>query len=99
MQLPRLVNHESAVVLDIRNTEEFAQGHIAKSLNLPKSDLSDKLKTIDKHKAKPIILVCENGISSNTSAGILHKAGFETLYQLTGGLQAWRKENMPLIRK
>ena len=98
MQLPRLQSSESAVVLDVCDAEAFKQGHIAQAINLPLEQIKDKIAKLNKHKSKPIIVACQNGSRSAKAASILRNNEFSQLYILEGGLVAWKKENLPLVK-
>lgn len=95
----RLINKEDAVVVDVRQRDDYRKGHIASSLNVPQSDIkSGNFGELEKHKAKPVIVVCGNGISSQESAQLLIKAGFEQVTLLKEGIAGWSGENLPLVR-
>lgn len=94
-----LINKEDAVVVDVRQRDNYRKGHIANSLNVLPNDIkSGNFGELEKHKAKPIIVVCSNGISSQESAALLSKAGFEHVSLLKEGLAGWSGENLPLVR-
>ena len=96
LQLPQVQSRESGIVVDIRDREAYKGGHIAQSINLPLSELENSLAKLKKHKNKAIILTCEAGNRTGKAAAILRKNEYENIYVLTGGLNAWRKENLPL---
>lgn len=95
----RLINKEDAVVVDLRNRDDFRRGHIANAFNLLPNDIKNgSLGELEKHKAQPVIVTCANGISSRESAEHLMKAGFERVVVLKDGLAGWRGENLPLVQ-
>lgn len=91
----RLFNQEDALVLDVREQSEWADGHIAKARHIPVGQLKKYLSDLEKHKDKPIIAVCRSGSRSNHACRTLKKAGFEKLYNLAGGMQAWEQAGLP----
>lgn len=95
----RLINHEDAVVVDIRSEAEFKQGHILNAVHLPMSQLSENLKKMEPYKDRPIITLCRTGQRAPGAAGTLRKQGFEKVYALKGGLLAWQNANLPLVKK
>ena len=97
-QLPQLQGRKSAVIVDVRKQEEFNKGHIAQSINLPLDSMENSLKKLNKHRSKPLILVCQSGAFATKAAGILKKNDFAELNILDGGLAAWNKENLPLTK-
>ena len=92
-----MINHQGAVVVDIRSQDSFNNGHLVDAVSLPASELPNKLKKLDKHKAQPIILVCETGTESLHSATLLAKEGFN-VFTMAGGIRAWRLADMPLVK-
>lgn len=93
-----LMNHEGAVVLDIRDQAAYAQGHIINARHFPTAEIDQNLTQISAYKNTPVILVCELGRSAARVAMQLRKAGFTRLHILRGGMQAWRTENYPITR-
>ena len=95
-----LINKQDAAVLDVRTVEEFAKGHIVNSHNLPVAQIEKGNTTeVDKHKEKPVVVVCESGMRAETAAGQLLKAGFTQVFVLKGGLAQWRASNLPVTKK
>jgi rhodanese-related sulfurtransferase len=94
-----LFNHEDALVLDVREQSEWADGHISKARHIPLGQLKNKLNELEKFKDKPIIAVCRSGNRSGSACGTLKKAGFEKLYNLSGGMMAWEQAGLPRERK
>lgn len=94
----RLINQENAVVLDVREDNEFLNGHIVNSIHIPLKFLSDRVKEMDKHKSKPIIVSCRSGSRSASACSMLKKQGFENVYNLKGGVMAWQHANLPLTK-
>lgn len=95
-QATQLINREDAVVLDVRSTSEFEQGHIAGAKNFPAEGLEQQEKQLGKFRDKPVILCCNAGTRSSRAAGWLTSQGFETVYVLAGGIRAWQSDNLPL---
>ena len=100
VQLPQLMNHEGAIVLDVGEPAEFKKGHIPKAINVPVSQLKNDLGQLEKYrtKDKPIVLASRANQHSNRAATILRKNHFSNVYTLSGGLASWEKENLPLER-
>lgn len=94
----QLINHQNAVVVDIRLQDAFLAGHILDAISVPLRELEENTKKLDKHKQHPIIVVCATGTESPRAATLLTKHGFKT-HLLAGGIQAWRRAEMPLIKK
>src|SRR6202020_31678 len=91
----KMINHQNAIVLDIRNAEAFATGHIVDAISIPFAELESKYKKLDKSKALPILIVCATGQESLRAANLLIKNGFNA-FILTGGIRGWKEAEMPL---
>lgn len=95
----RLINKEDAVVVDLRQRDDFRKGHIAGSINLLPSDIkANNVGELEKHKAQPIIVVDGSGMQAQEPASALNKAGFEKVFVLKEGIAGWSGENLPLVR-
>ncbi len=96
--LTNLVNREEAVVVDIRGANDFNKGHIHGALNMPLSKIKESTQSLEKYRNKPIIMVCQNGISVSAACSILTKAGMERVYKLQGGMGSWTGDNLPVVK-
>ncbi|EIF0627419.1 rhodanese-like domain-containing protein [Salmonella enterica] len=95
----RLINKEDAIVVDLRQRDDFRKGHIAGATNLLPSEIkANNVGELEKHKDKPIIVVDGSGMQCQESANALTKAGFEKVFVLKEGVAGWSGENLPLVR-
>jgi len=94
-----LINHEEAIVVDVRSMAEFKDGHIVNAINIPLNGLGNSLKQLEKHRGKPIVAVCRSGSRSGSACTLLRKHGFENVNNLRGGMMAWESANLPVKRK
>lgn len=95
-----LINTKEAIIIDTRANDSYKRGHIITAYNILPSDIKNgSIKTIEKFKAKPVVVVCENGITAPGSSDTLVKAGFMDVYYLKDGITGWSGENLPLIKK
>jgi len=97
-ELVNLVNKEGAVVLDVRDSKEFAAGHIVDAVNVPHGALEARLAELEKYKEKPVTIVCKMGQHAGTAGAMLRKAGFASVSRLTGGMTEWRNQNLPVVK-
>lgn len=97
-QAVQLINHQDALVLDVREANEFAAGHIANARHIPLSQLSDNLKPLEKHKDKAIVVNCRSGARSAMACATLRKHGFTQIYNLKGGIMAWQQAGLPTVK-
>lgn len=77
-------------VIDVRTAAEYQAGHIPGAVNVPLSSFADTADTWD--PAEPIALYCATGSRSAEAAQMLASRGFETVYDLSGGMVAWDGE-------
>jgi rhodanese-related sulfurtransferase len=94
-----LINHEDAVVVDVRSIAEFKDGHIVNAINIPLNGFNNSLKQLEKYRDKPIVAVCRSGSRSGSACNTLRKNGFENAKNLRGGMLAWESANLPVRRK
>ena len=82
------LRQQGAVVVDIRDPQSFALGHIAGSLHLDNYSLADFIAKADLDR--PLIVTCYHGNSSQGAAAYLVGQGFSEVYSLDGGFELWR---------
>ena len=99
MDATRLINHEDAVIIDVRTDGEFRQGHIVNAVNIPESQLGDRLGKLGKYRGRPVITTCRTGQISVKAGSRLVADGFEQVYNLNGGILAWEGASLPLTKK
>ena len=92
----KLINAD-AVVLDLRSSEAFARGHIVNAKNVPSDELAANEDKYKKYKSRPILAVCDAGVTSSRAVDTLRKSGLENVYGLKGGIAAWTQANLPLV--
>jgi rhodanese-related sulfurtransferase len=93
-----LINRENALVLDVRNEDEFAGGHIADARNIPVDKLQERLNELRKYQQKPLVVNCLSGMRTVKACNVLKKSGFTNIYNLKGGINAWKQANLPLTK-
>ncbi len=91
----QLINRERAVLIDVRDSAQYAAGHVAGSKNLPIETLKTST-ALPKNKTLPVVLVCDNGAHSARAVMILKERGYENAHSLKGGLPTWREANLPV---
>jgi hydroxyacylglutathione hydrolase len=91
----RLAEANGLVVLDVRDNDEFAEGHIPGSHHIPYGDLSGRLDELSREQ--PVAAVCSGGKRSGLAASILQREGFEHVIHVGhGGVGSWRRPGRPL---
>ncbi|MDO8206394.1 MAG: rhodanese-like domain-containing protein [Gallionella sp.] len=91
----QLINHKNAIVLDVREPDEYKSGHLLNAQLIPLGKLNERIGELAKYKDKPVVVVCRSGNRSGTACVTLGKQGFTQAYNLTGGMMAWQKANLP----
>lgn len=87
--------HPSAIIIDVRTPDEYANGHLEQALNYSWGDNSFKEQTASLDKTKPVYIYCLSGGRSASAASYLRKSGFNVVYEMDGGMIKWRAENLP----
>jgi thioredoxin 1 len=82
-----------ATVLDVRNPDEYAEGHVPGAVLLPLSDLADRRDQVP--VASPLYVICAAGGRSLAAAKALHSAGLD-VRSVIGGTRAWQAAGFPL---
>ena len=92
----KLINND-AYVIDLRSAEAFKRGHIVNAKNIQLDELSAQEDKIRKNASRPILAVCEAGMTSTRAVDSLRKLGLENVYGLKGGINAWTEASLPLV--
>ena len=82
------------VVLDVREPEEYAHGHVPGAVSLPQADLASRLDEVPRDR--PVMLVCQRGMRSYRAAQFLVQMGIDQVASVKGGTAAWRAAAKPL---
>jgi len=99
-ELTFLMNKEEGITVDVRSEKDFNAGHILDALSLSNDKITKNgFISLEKHKEKPIIVVCSAGLSAAKVATDLHKAGFARINILKGGMGAWTSAGLPVTKK
>jgi rhodanese-related sulfurtransferase len=83
-------------VIDVRTDVEVANGIIpnATQIDLSRTDFRETISKLD--KSKPVFVYCAVGGRSSMASEVLEKAGFEKIYNLSGGINGWQAAGLPL---
>ncbi|HLR01341.1 MAG TPA: rhodanese-like domain-containing protein [Virgibacillus sp.] len=79
--------YRKAQLIDVREPQEFENGHILGARNIPVTQMKQRLVEI--RPDKDVYLYCQGSTRSNRAAELLHKKGYNHLYQLKGGFKKW----------
>ena len=86
---------EVNLLLDVRSPEEFAEGHVANSLNMPLGDLERRVSELARWQNAEIWVICRSGRRSAAAASILSSRGFRVA-DVGGGVEGWRAAGLSL---
>jgi rhodanese-related sulfurtransferase len=94
----QLISEKKIVVVDVRTPAEFRSGHIEGATNIDyrADDFSKRIQSLDKDKS--YLVHCASGGRSTQALPVFKKFEFKSIYHLDGGINAWRKENLPLSK-
>jgi len=91
------IAQKNVQVLDVRTAGEYKGGHIQNALLAnwnDKTEFNDRVKYVDKDK--PVYVYCLVGGRSAAAAEWMRQNGFKTVYNLDGGMNAWKRDNKPV---
>ncbi|MGB0360991.1 MAG: rhodanese-like domain-containing protein, partial [Endozoicomonas sp.] len=97
-ELTRLVNKEFGVVLDVREKADYAKGHIVNAINIPFAKIKGHTGELDKYRDKIIIVVDAMGQHSGSVGKELKAAGFTQVVRLSGGMNTWTSDSLPVVK-
>ena len=98
-QSTQMINRENAVIIDVRENNEYTGGHIVNSVHIPLSNLKTRIEELNKYKNQKVIVACRSGHRSSQACANLKKEGFVEVFNLSGGVMAWENASLPLIKK
>ncbi len=79
-------------VLDVRRPAEWAAGHVEGARHIPLRDLPARLASSEGQppRGAPVAVICQSGYRSSIAASLLARAGYEEVYNVVGGMNAWQ---------
>lgn len=95
----RLANGE-ALLLDVREPDEYRQGHLAGAINIPRGMLEFKISADPQlqNLSRPIIVYCKTSGRAALSVVAMQSMGFANVVSLAGGFDAWAAEGHPVAK-
>lgn len=88
----------NTIVLDVRTSSEFAQGHIKGAINISHDQINDNLSKIIGYKNQTVVVHCRSGRRAVSAENALRAAGFSDLRHLEGDMNGWQAADLPLIK-
>ncbi len=95
-QAAQMQSTQKAVIIDVRENDEWRSGHIAGAIHIPLGEIGNRVTELTQYQNTPIITQCRSGSRSAKAANVLKNAGFNTVYNMDGGLNAWQKADLEI---
>ena len=96
-EFKKMVDTKSALIVDVRTTEEFSEGHIPGAINIDVNNPAFLTEIKKLPKTKPLALYCKSGRRSHQAATKIAARGF-IIYELNNGFTDWVKAGLPSIK-
>ena len=87
----QIIATKSEQLIDVRTPQEFAENRIkdAQNIDFRSPNFRKEIEKLD--KTKPVLIYCQSGVRSGNALAVFQKAGFNIVYNLNGGINAWAK--------
>ena len=89
-----VLRDDGAIIIDVREPNEWAAGHIPGAILIPLGELPSRLGDVPPNR--PIVVVCRSGNRSAQGRDILIEAGFPAVTSLDGGMNDWEVAGLPI---
>ncbi|RMF97915.1 MAG: rhodanese-like domain-containing protein [Gammaproteobacteria bacterium] len=93
----RLDRGDAPLILDVRTPEEYAAGHIPGAVNIPHTELAERLAELGADRNREIVVHCRSGKRAALAEGILRRAGFNRVRDLEGHFLGWSEAGLPIV--
>ncbi len=94
----RLAAGEPVTVIDVRDPDEFRDGHLEAAANISRGFLEFRVGAAVTDPTTPIVLYCQTGLRSMLAAKALHELGYQNVVNLQGGYQKWAQSGLPTVK-
>lgn len=89
-----LVKAQNAMLIDLRDTKDYREGHISGSRNIPYSSLSNHIEELQT-AGRPLVFICNLG---QVAGSAIAQVSYADSYRLDGGVSNWKAQGLPLIK-
>ncbi len=90
---------QAPLLVDVRRTDEYRDGHIAGALNIPVEQLAERYTALGVPRDREIVLYCASGRRAARAQELLEARGYDHVRLLDGSVNAWREQQLPLVRE
>jgi len=94
----QFMSTQGALLLDVREPSEYADGHAPNAVLISLGQLGSRLDEIASYKDKPVVVMCRSGRRSARATSMLQDAGFSQASNISGGIVAWGKAGLEVIK-
>lgn len=94
----KIAKEPGAMIIDTRTAQEYADGHIDGAVLIPVTEIQSSWQGLPKDHYAPIIVYCTIGVRSSKARVILKERGYTRVYNLKGGIEAWKAEGQPMVK-
>jgi molybdopterin/thiamine biosynthesis adenylyltransferase/rhodanese-related sulfurtransferase len=94
----RLIAGEPVTIIDVRDPDEYREGHIEPATNISRGFLEFRIGSAVADSATPIVLYCQTGLRSVLAAKALQDLGYRNVINLQGGFQKWAQSGLPVVK-
>jgi rhodanese-related sulfurtransferase len=98
VKLAQSMNQQGALLLDVREPEEFSAIHAPNAKLIPLGQLSTRMQEIAEYKDKPIVVICRSGRRSAIAVSQLQAAGYTQVSNVKGGIKEWEKNGLEVVK-
>lgn len=85
-------------LIDVREQEEWQQGHIAEAMHIPLGDIAKRINNDVPNQQTAVYLHCKAGVRSMHAAQIISELGYSEVYSVDGGIMDWINAGYPVVR-
>jgi rhodanese-related sulfurtransferase len=96
LEATRLINSGNALLVDLRETQEFSGGRLPNAVHIPLSQLGSRGGELARDVGRPVVTYCLTGNRARSAAGALARLGFKDIYSLQGGFRGWKDAGLPV---
>lgn len=94
----KLINDSEPLIWDVRESQEFQDGHINGAQNVAIAQIAEKLEQIGSDKERPILVVCQSGTRAPAACKKLMTAGHANVFEISGGMLSWLDQKLPVSK-
>ncbi len=93
--LAGMLSADKVTLLDVRNDAGWKGGRIKEAMHIYVGELENRLGEVP--RSLPVVCICSTGLTASLAASILKRAGFTDVYNVLGGIAAWKAKDYPLL--